>query len=54
MSENINITDEQRQVASALIAEGMKIERERILKIVNANQSKTISINKLNKLISGE
>jgi len=52
MSDNIEITDEQRQVASALIFEGMKIERERILKIINANQTKTISINKLNKMIS--
>lgn len=52
MSGNIEITDEQRQVANALILEGMKIERERILKIINANQTKTISINKLNKMIS--
>ena len=52
MSENIEITEQQRMVANALIAEGMKIERERILKIVNATGSKTISINKLNKLIS--
>lgn len=52
MSDKVEITDEQRQIASALIVEGMKIERERILKIINANKSKTISVNKLNKMIS--
>lgn len=52
MSDNIEITDEQRQVVYTFIAEGIKLERERILNIINSNQTKTISVNKLNKMIS--
>jgi len=52
MSDSFEITEDQRKVANALITEGMRIERERILNVINANKTKTISISKLNKLIS--
>jgi len=54
MSDNFEITEEQRAVATALISEGMRIERERIAKIIGAINSKTISVNKLSKLIVEE
>lgn len=52
MSENTTqITDEQRKVINTFVAEGIRIERERILSMINENKSKTISVNKLNKMI---
>lgn len=48
------ITEEQKQVALRFMNEGAKIERERILEAITSNGSKTISVKKLLKMITGE
>lgn len=53
MSEQ-QITDEQREVILRFVSEGARLERERILEAINKNGSKTISVSKLNKMITGE
>ena len=47
------LNDDQKMVIAKLMAEGMRVERERILAEINKLGSKTISISKLSKIIGG-
>lgn len=51
MSEKIEITEEQSRVARHFIVEGMKIQTERVISLIESLDQKTIGKAKLVKLI---
>lgn len=48
---SVNLTEEQIAVASALIQEGIRAERERILKALSEINTKTVSVSKIVKIV---
>jgi hypothetical protein len=49
-----NLTPEQHELVTFIMAEGIKLERQRILDLINKEESDTIEKSKLAKMIDGE
>lgn len=48
---SVNLTDEQIAVATALIQEGIRVERERVMKALSEINTKTVSVSKMVKIV---
>ena len=48
------LTPQQHELVTFIMAEGIKLERQRIIDLINAEESDTIDKSKLTKMIDGE
>ena len=48
------LTPQQHELVTFIMAEGIKLERQRIIDLINAEESDTIDKLKLTKMIDGE
>lgn len=48
------LTPQQHELVTFIMAEGIKLERQRIIDLINSEESDTIDKAKLTKMIDGE